>query len=879
MKIKKIYIKNFKGIKEKRVIEFNEQTSLLIGPNGFGKTTIFDILELCLTGKIYRTEQKSHVTKHTKDYKKQFYQNDIHEDVIIKAWLENSAGEELIITKFLDKEHKGSVVKSGRKNKPQDFGLLETYKDSAETFYEETFDSKKLQRLSQEEIENFFNFSTDSFRLDEIYKLFNYIQQEETTFFLKKSETDRKNSLGFLFQTTQQEEKFNKITKIISRLTQIDHKLEKKTNDLTHYQKYQIVPFSKIFVEKEFEFDQENIFEKDDYDFLKTKQEYYLKFIEDLIDFRKTFSPIENEKKNNLRYVEQKLKDNFLDFCSLAHFLEEKEFIKLKRSFSVIKNFSLHRLVILQIFLKKSELYQNQNEKYERYSAYLDKLNKLSFDDSTNDFNIIFQELLPNEIAVFEILLNEYKALKTTMRTVDLSTKQIINYREKIHKELHKREDELPAEQCPYCGYQWESATRLELEFREHEEELEKLIEQGSKRIIEIENEIKERFTIPAQTKIETYLSKSFLIDKAIIDELISLQEESISFSKIEILTKKFGLEDLIIKDLKGKTISDIDILSKKVLEILKKELNVTENIYKKIERFRNISFDNEISFVEKKLSDLNLKEYRLVPTSGNLITENKLSENRKKILKNLDKQVENFVYDNEKASDKNGYYNKYFNHQSDAFYSLSLEKLEEKKEYITYMYQIKKESILSIYTNRRDKIKQSLIILQNIKDFYKEAITSHKREMAENIKLPFFLYTARILQNYQQGFGVFLSTDPKNDSIRFLTDPSTNHDAMHHLSSGQLAVISLAFTLAINKTYNLSRNLKFLIIDDPIQDMDSMNVHSFIELIRHEFINDYQILISTHNDSSAMYMKYKFERKDNNPVNVIHVQREFFGL
>lgn len=49
MKIKKIYIENFKGIKDKKIITFDDQSSLLIGPNGFGKTTIFDVLELCLT--------------------------------------------------------------------------------------------------------------------------------------------------------------------------------------------------------------------------------------------------------------------------------------------------------------------------------------------------------------------------------------------------------------------------------------------------------------------------------------------------------------------------------------------------------------------------------------------------------------------------------------------------------------------------------------------------------------------------------------------------------------------------------------------------------------------------------------------------------------
>ena len=125
---------------------------------------------------------------------------------------------------------------------------------------------------------------------------------------------------------------------------------------------------------------------------------------------------------------------------------------------------------------------------------------------------------------------------------------------------------------------------------------------------------------------------------------------------------------------------------------------------------------------------------------------------------------------------------------------------------------------------------------------------------------------------------GVFLSTKENSDSIRFLTDPSSDHDAIHHLSSGQLAVISLAFSMAINKTYNISKNLKFLVIDDPIQEMDALNIYSFVELMRHEFIGEYQLIFSTHSDMSALYMKYKFEKITDHVVSMINVQDELFN-
>ena len=47
--------------------------------------------------------------------------------------------------------------------------------------------------------------------------------------------------------------------------------------------------------------------------------------------------------------------------------------------------------------------------------------------------------------------------------------------------------------------------------------------------------------------------------------------------------------------------------------------------------------------------------------------------------------------------------------------------------------------------------------------------------------------------------------------------------------------------------------------IDDPIQDMDAMNVLSFIEILRHGIIDKYQIILSTYSDQNALFMGYKF--------------------
>ena len=47
--IKKVYIKNFRGYKEKEYKFDDEQIILLGGPNGYGKTSLIDAIEWVMT--------------------------------------------------------------------------------------------------------------------------------------------------------------------------------------------------------------------------------------------------------------------------------------------------------------------------------------------------------------------------------------------------------------------------------------------------------------------------------------------------------------------------------------------------------------------------------------------------------------------------------------------------------------------------------------------------------------------------------------------------------------------------------------------------------------------------------------------------------------
>ena len=148
----------------------------------------------------------------------------------------------------------------------------------------------------------------------------------------------------------------------------------------------------------------------------------------------------------------------------------------------------------------------------------------------------------------------------------------------------------------------------------------------------------------------------------------------------------------------------------------------------------------------------------------------------------------------------------------------------------------------------------------------WKASIDKYQGNIISQVEIPFYIYSARILQSYQGGQGILIrDKDGKEElnSIRFTT-PNEEHDILYTMSSGQLSGILLAFSLALHKIF-IDAGLNIMLIDDPVQCMDDLNIVSFVELIRTEFPN-VQFLISTHENSFAGYIGYKY-KKYNLPV------------
>lgn len=82
--------------------------------------------------------------------------------------------------------------------------------------------------------------------------------------------------------------------------------------------------------------------------------------------------------------------------------------------------------------------------------------------------------------------------------------------------------------------------------------------------------------------------------------------------------------------------------------------------------------------------------------------------------------------------------------------------------------------------------------------------------------------------------------------------------------SAAQSTILALSIFLSLNSTHNWS-NLKVLGIDDPFQNLDDVNIFSFIDVIS-SLINQKQkqVLLSTHSNDFPKLISSKIDLKDN---------------
>ncbi|MBK9247177.1 MAG: AAA family ATPase [Ignavibacteria bacterium] len=772
IRIKKLSVENFKGMRSPTEIDFNNPqdtaVSILAGANGFGKTTIFDAIEVSLTGKFHRIKLFNEVQKKNANRSRPFFQNTDGQDVVIKLLIENtSTGEQFVIIKHYNDTNPITTLSGGRNNLPiESSGFFLTYIiNDPDRFNNNDFAG--LTEATQEEIDKLIYGTTSIFSLESTYYLFNYIQQEDSLYFLKQSEDTKGKSLGFLFNIVDEEAKQEKLKKISQVLADNRIRLEKEIDALSE-QVTELTPidYKKLFDNKQFAFDIQKPFTNP-----QSSKDRLLEFqneINELITLKTNFSPEEFEK--------------YLLFKSLNE--------------EVISNTRVLEAILLRNVGTKEAISNSlyRNEKRTQGELFINRSDKTIVEDKI--FELFITE--PNIAESYRFLTTEFQKLNSELGMIERIVGDLNQAREKSRNEYEKlvNHKHVSETNCPLCDSQFSSFDELIKQIKNKTADLES---HNSKRIDERKSIFGrlEEVCAKVDNVVLEYVNSSKPIERDIenlLRDLPNLTQSS------EILIKKHPVLD-----------------SPEMASFLFQEIPLTRS-----------EVDAKVSVLKDHLS--------------------------KSVLVKLQY--------NEQAIVSKHLYAEYFDSNRALFEKININDLKEKLNYLKYEQVSMANNRLQFLQSRLTKLDR---IKENFDKIYNEiykTIKDFKADMIKKIKIPFYVYSGKILQSYQQGSGIFIDIHQtgQNNNVRFLTGAASDHDIVYHLSSGQMAVVALAFCLSLNKVYNTSQGFKFLAIDDPIQTMDDLNVHTFIELLRNEF-SDYQIILSTHDDFTSKYMKYKFDK------------------
>ena len=851
MKIKKILIKNFKNIKETRIIDFQENVTLFVGPNGFGKTTIFDAIELSLTGKIRRIEESDYSDGRS-SFSTPYFQNNPEEDTFIELTLTNDEGSSLIVSSL----YKSSMNAEGS-NVPK-FSFSK-FKRTVRFEPEPLEDLDGLsERDIQKVISQFLGYESEDYSLGDTFDLFHYIQQDETAYYLKQKEKDRKEQLNFLLNIENYVNRKNKLECLRSILSSTEKELRAKKGKLKNSPIKNDNLYSKLSLraDTDFAFNNKSIVFDDELS--KESLNIYLSEIEKLQEFRDSFSPKDYFlRKQSEEFEREVLEDeDFISYILVRKIVENQENIEsIKQNHSLISNEKNYSYFLLKNYIEQLESLENDSRIFKRgkilkslLDVEIDKLNIESIKNSLNSF--VGWEFGKVWLERFDSKLTNYKNKKEQLDDGTDSVNKLLEIRSRLKEHSDNNHSE-----CVFCGYDWIESKNLLLAYEETTNQLRKNLTNFE---IEVSNLVEElnQLKMELQNQIQMEQEKLFVVPDDLLVAIRSISNYDFpeSFGNLAVMNSE--MEPMLVDE--NVSLRKFEILKKELISLLQEKQLIPNEVYDTFLRVVNKRVNFE-KLLEKYsiLAGESIREFGI--SFGLLpISLHKFEENKDGLLVFLKELRSQIVFDNSKSSDLQNLFDKYFESNEKTFEDCTIESINQKREYIINQFELQSLTMFHQIEKRLQIIEQTITYLQDRVRELNNNINSYQEQMIQKLKLPFYMYTAKILQNYQQGMGVLLTTQ-NNSNIRFIANSNSEQDVMYQLSSGQVAVISFAFTLALNTTFKISKEFRFLSIDDPIQDMDSMNVYALIDLIRHS-LSDYQIILSTHNDGSAMFIKYKFE-------------------
>ncbi len=778
-RIKSLRVNNFKCFDDSKFYEFSfdeeKNPIILTGPNGFGKTTFFDALELVFSKNITRFETK--IESKSTNLLKNILLNKAEKDGYLVVTLVNENKEYITLMARIDHTKKKVIYSDSIS-----YGIEEKYI--------ETQGLNTVLMKYDNWKENLTDFDRLRYNMNE-FGVYYYVSQAESVHFLKKNMSERKSTLDALLELGEaakwsdfvRDELIGKTKS--TKLVLVNEEIERVQRTIREDGSILKECYEKIQ-------DNENV----EYAPILLCDEVPYWDIEKIDDFS-----------------EEELNKGLCELDRMSSYAKEyDDFIKYnwnKRLETAINQSVISDALLCIPYIsddgkvdisKVNQFVEKQNRIIEIYnrSAFFrtDDVNILIFNCSDMErLKQIDEELINFDIQDLNTLCEQIK-----MNGQAISDKQnVIIELEKAREKLHSLKEQYNKDSavCPYCNHYYTDLSELSNGFNEAKLFLDK--EKG-----------------------EAVLKNADLINT--VKEIITESRQ-----KVNSLVEKY--DDIKINDM---------------LTVIKKLKNLIhdKNEMEQIELIYSLIFDKQ--------------EWRELNNQEQINEIRRICMNFQKTYNN--EQFCQHLRDFDYESISETYPEINWNMQSNL---RNQEKVDNKKKYIRlHIQQKRNQKAQSIKQRlkenfiRLDKLERIRENLNSLCKVYDKSIEQYKNQILKKLRVPLLIYTAKILQDYQNGLGVFIN----KDEMRFVSNCDAKHDILNTFSSGQLSGFVLAFLFSMNKQYikESEDDLGFILIDDPVQTMDDINISSMIEVLRNDFSSK-QIIMSTHEIDKENYILYKF--------------------
>ena len=424
IRIERIKLHNFKGVADLDFSFSDINAIILGGKNGYGKTTIFDAIELVLTGRIDRYKiYKDELS----DLRRNLSQEDMplvcsnqEENVSVDLYLSFELDDGHIFQRILTRKARTEEMKN-----PVDF---------------EVFNDLKIREKEEDEPVNATKEDLKELGLTsfmQYYTTLNYMSQEESTRFLKSKEAKRKDDVQFIFNTEAFDRRINKIDKLLLKV--LKGKIDSVNNEIQ--QKEQII---------------------------NALRQYGMSDIDDQNEYLRIFNEIEVKwddedlRLSNEEYASLLSEGGVLDriqylLCHLADFNKWWNSLVLSSWLDKSNEYAFY------IQYKKREMVINQWKEFKRTledpfsKIEISRINEYQFVVGENLRSLIKEEKIVEINNLLQQVRNSFMLSNSSQRAYN----EMVEQRNRLALLIKEQGEKIGLRRCPLCGHNYDTLKSL----------------------------------------------------------------------------------------------------------------------------------------------------------------------------------------------------------------------------------------------------------------------------------------------------------------------------------------------------------------------------------------------------------------------------------